>query len=123
MGKHVYGGSKPTSEEAKGRAWALRVYGEKLSDPSSLPDLGEGFSNELRAARAVQGIADRKLHIRSARSARRVAASLPPWERAFWQAVMDTANDLCAEAPLAPPPTKSRWELAKEAAAAKKRGT
>ena len=51
-------------DHIKGRAWAEGVYEEKLANPKSLPNLGAGYSNALRAARAVQSIADRKLFTR-----------------------------------------------------------
>jgi hypothetical protein len=74
-----------------GRAWARKVYAEKLAT-GDLPNLGRGYSDEMRAARGVQGIADRKLFIKTARSSVKQAAPLSPDQRKFWQGVMDEAN-------------------------------
>lgn len=86
------------SPEASGRAWAERVYREKLADPARLPNLGRGYSNELRAARAVQSIADRKLFVRAARSSVKRDAPLSMNDRRFWRAVLERSGELAVEA-------------------------
>lgn len=50
------------SDRTKGRGWAEGVYQEKLANPASLPNLGRGYTNEERAARAVLSIAMRKIY-------------------------------------------------------------
>lgn len=83
-----------------GRDWADKVYQQKLADPRSLPNLGTGFSDELRAARALQAIAERKLYTVSGRGGHvRVANSLRPADRNFWQDVAKRAGELAVAAP------------------------
>lgn len=82
------------TEISAGAQWAARVYAEKLAK-GDLPNLGAGFSDELRAARAVSGIADRKLFVRSRGSSRKLDASLAPRDRQFWTEVLDWANAQC----------------------------
>lgn len=77
-----------------GAQWAARVYDQKLAS-GDLPNLGAGFSDELRAARAVGGIADRKLFVRSRGSSQKLAAPLSPRDRQFWTDVLDWANAKC----------------------------
>lgn len=71
------------SNPAKGREWAERVYNERLAS-GNLPNLGSGYPKEVRAARAVQAIAENKLF---AKDRRRVALPLPASSRKFWQDV------------------------------------
>lgn len=86
-----------------GRAWAEKVYREKLAAPATLPNLGPGYSNELRAARAVAAIADRKLFTRSARGGHvKTPNALSRNDRAFWMAVAIRAGELAAQAPPMP---------------------
>lgn len=80
-----------------GFTWADRIYCDKIRS-GDLPDLGPGFSRELRAARAVQGIADRKLYARSRGGHVRASLGLPPHDRLFWRDVLDRANALAVMA-------------------------
>lgn len=79
-----------------GRAWARKIYAEKLAT-GDLPRLGHGYSDELRAARGVQDIALRKLYIIDGRSGRRVEVSLPARQRTFWQGVLAEAGDIAVK--------------------------
>lgn len=85
-----------------GRAWAEKVYREKLAAPATLPNLGPGYSNELRAARAVSSIADRKLYTRSGRGGHPTPNPLSRTDRAFWTAVAVRAGELASAAPPVP---------------------
>jgi hypothetical protein len=78
----------------RGRAWAEGVYQEKLANPASLPNLGPGYSKELRAARAVHSIADRKLYTRSGRGGHPTPNSLRRDEREFWLGVAERAGEI-----------------------------
>jgi len=75
------------ASERKGRDWAARVYREKL-EAGDLPSLGRGYSPEVRAARAVQSIALRRLYVKAARSSVRLEAPMAAHERAFWRGVL-----------------------------------
>jgi hypothetical protein len=78
----------------RGRAWAEGVYQEKLANPANLPNLGRGYTNEHRAARAVHGIADRKLYTRSGRGGHPTPNALRRDEREFWLGVAERAGEL-----------------------------
>lgn len=81
----------------KGQAWAQRVFQEKL-DKRDLPNLGPGYTDGQRAARAVSGIADRKLFARSGRSPSvRQENPLSRKQRDFWRGVLDQANALAVQ--------------------------
>ncbi len=82
-----------------GKQWCEKVYAEKLAAKASLPNLGEGYSDEYRAAYAVQSIARRKLY---ADKAMRAPLSLPAWSKKFWREVMDCSNELMSKAPPKP---------------------
>lgn len=82
----------------KGRAWAEGVYQEKLANPASLPNLGPGYSKELRAARAVQSIAQRKLFVQGRAPGVRKELPLPPHQKAFWRGVLERAGELAVAA-------------------------
>lgn len=82
----------------RGRAWAKGVYDEKLSNPSSLPNLGAGYTKEHRAARAVHSIADRKLYTRSGRGGHPMPNRLRNDEREFWLGVAEMAAELAVVA-------------------------
>ncbi|MFA6118175.1 MAG: hypothetical protein WC729_29580 [Sphingomonas sp.] len=86
-----------------GKEWCEKVYKEKLAAPASLPKLGDGYSNEYRAAYAVISIAGRKLYADFPRSMN-APISMPAWSKKFWREVMDCANQLQTKAP--PKPTK-----------------
>ena len=86
-----------SEDKAKGRAWAGRVYSEKLANPATLPNLGRGYSNELRAARAVLSIAEKKMFA-SLSAGRKQALPMPSYQRAFWQGVLDRAGELAIAA-------------------------
>ena len=75
-----------TKNMLKGRAWAARVFEERLAS-GKLPRLGSGYTDEERAARAVRDIAERKLYVQSKRSSVRQDAPLSKWDREFWQGV------------------------------------
>jgi hypothetical protein len=85
--------SDPTLDGIK---WAERVFDEKLRT-GDLPNLGSGYPDEIRAAKAVQKIADKKLFVRDPRSPRKVSAPLRPRDRQFWQAVLDWSNAYIVE--------------------------
>lgn len=76
-----------TSPDAiKGRAWAQSVYEQKLAS-GDLPNLGRGYPDEVRAARAVQSIAERKLYVKAKRSSLKLEAPLPARDKRFWRGV------------------------------------
>jgi len=81
-------------DHIKGRAWAEGVYEEKLANPKSLPNLGAGYSDALRAARAVQSIADRKLFTRPRGYGAPQDNPMPSSQRDFWRGVLARANEL-----------------------------
>lgn len=87
-----------SADEVRGRAWAEGVYQEKLANPASLPNLGPGYPKELRAARAVASIAQRKLYISGKAPGVRQELRLPPHQKAFWRAVLERANELAVAA-------------------------
>jgi hypothetical protein len=76
--------------KGSGRAWAKRVYEEKLAS-GDLPNLGSGFPKEVRAARAVQGIAERKLYIKAKRSHLKRPNVLSKGDALFWRNVIQWA--------------------------------
>lgn len=87
----------------KGSAWADDLYRKLLSDPASLPNYGPGFSNALRAARKIQGIAARKLYGQPQAHTvmladRRYNPSLSKSDIPFWKGVLFRANELAVEA-------------------------
>lgn len=86
-----------SEHEAKGRAWARKVIAEKLAS-GDLPNLGSGYSDELRAARAVQSIADRKLYTRSGRSGQKLENSMSRKDRDFWRGALAEAGEYAVRA-------------------------
>lgn len=89
------------SDTLKGRDWARRVYAEKLAAPETLPQLGRGYSDALRAARGVAAIAEKKLYAKAS-AGRKRELPLPAHTRDFWKGVLTQANELAmaADTPL-----------------------
>ena len=78
----------------EGRAWAQSRFLALLASPASLPNLGYGYSLELRAARAVQTVAHRRLFYPTQPGLERRERQLAPLERAYWRGVLSKANEL-----------------------------
>lgn len=90
------------SGAASGAAWAERVWREKASTITPPPPSRFGGppppTAEFLAAREVQGIAERKLYVRSGRGGHvRREASLSARDRKFWREALDWANALLVD--------------------------
>lgn len=71
-------------EYDNGKRWALKVFNEKLKS-GKLPNLGEGYPDEYRAAYAVSQIARKKLE---------PGSPLWPKQKKFWEGVLEESTSL-----------------------------
>ena len=83
-----------SAHHENGRQWAERVYREKLANPRSLPNLGPGYSVELRAIRAVLAIASNKMYVRTKGRVQEIR--LPREQREFWLGVLERGGEISA---------------------------
>ena len=86
--------------KASGAKWASDLYADLLAHPVLLPNLGQGFTNELRAARKVQKTVIERLF--EGEGTEMCLRDLSKVSAAFWKGAQGVARQLILDASTPP---------------------